>query len=90
VEKTKSDVGQFAVKYKSETYDRTQKLNKHPDSSLNKPLNQIWNTDRIYGLPAVATASFFASASKYGWETHRERGHLWDSMDDQDKIDSEQ
>jgi alkyl hydroperoxide reductase subunit AhpC len=28
VEKTKSDVGLFAVKYKSETYDRTQKLNK--------------------------------------------------------------
>jgi hypothetical protein len=63
-----------------------------PSRHILLALRQIWDLERIHGLPAVETPVFFPSASRNEecwWGTLDPRTiYAWDSMDDLDKQTS--
>ena len=63
-----------------------------PSRHILLALRQIWDLERIHGLPAVAAPAFFPSASRNEecwWGTPDSKTvYVWDSMDDQDKLTS--
>jgi hypothetical protein len=60
-----------------------------PTRHILQAISRTWMVDRVHGLPAVATPSFFPSASRnvdIWWVSQDLKTvYLWDSMDDQDK-----
>ena len=63
-----------------------------PTRHLLLAIKQMWQIDRVHGLPAVAAPAFFPSVSKgneHWWGTQDSNTvYLWDSMDDQDRRSS--
>jgi hypothetical protein len=63
-----------------------------PTRHLLLAIKQLWQTERVHGLPAVTAPAFFPSASKGNecwWGTQDSKTvYLWDSMDDKDRRDS--
>jgi hypothetical protein len=63
-----------------------------PSRHILLELRQIWDLERIHGVPAVEAPAFFPSASRNEecwWGTPDPKTvYVWDSMDDQDKLTS--
>ena len=63
-----------------------------PSRHILLTLRQIWDLERIHGLPAVTAPAFFPSTSRNEecwWGTPDPKTiYVWDSMDDQDKQTS--
>jgi hypothetical protein len=62
------------------------------DTRVLLTIKQMWQIDRVHGLPGVAAPVFFPSVSRVDerwWGTGDSISvYLWDTMEDQDRQDS--